>query len=49
MQDLAELSIGSRVDMVQISENGLEKKLLDIGFTFGDQFEVVWESFKSIV
>tara|TARA_B100001250_G_C19752436_1_gene768429 strand:- start:871 stop:1104 length:234 start_codon:yes stop_codon:yes gene_type:complete len=41
MQNLAELSIGSKGEMVQISDNSLEQKLLEMGCTPGEQFEVV--------
>ena len=41
MQDLAELSIGSKGEIVQISDNSLEQKLLEMGCTPGEQFEVV--------
>ena len=41
MQNLAELSIGSKGEMVQIYDNSLEKKLLEMGCTPGEQFEVV--------
>ena len=41
MQNLAELSIGSRGEMAQISDISLEQKLLEMGCTPGEQFEVV--------
>ena len=41
MQNLSELSIGSKGEMVQISDNSLEQKLLEMGCTPGEQFEVV--------
>ena len=41
MQNLAELSIGSIGEMVYISDNSLEQKLLEMGCTPGEQFEVV--------
>jgi ferrous iron transport protein A len=41
MQNLAELSTGSKGEMVQISDNSLEQKLLEMGCTPGEQFEVV--------
>ena len=41
MQNLAELSIGSKGEIVQISDNSLEQKLLEMGCTPGEQFEVV--------
>ena len=41
MQNLAELSIGSKGEMVQIYDNSLEQKLLEMGCTPGEQFEVV--------
>jgi ferrous iron transport protein A len=41
MQNLAELSIGLRGEMVRISDNSLEQKLLEMGCTPGEQFEVV--------
>ena len=41
MQNLAELVIGSKGEMIQISDNSLEQKLLEMGCTPGEQFEVV--------
>ena len=41
MQNLAELSIGSKGEMVQIYDNSLEQKLLEMGCTPGERFEVV--------
>jgi ferrous iron transport protein A len=41
MQNLHELSIGSKGEMVQIYDNSLEQKLLEMGCTPGEQFEVV--------
>jgi ferrous iron transport protein A len=41
MQNLAELSIGSKGEMAQIYDNSLEQKLLEMGCTPGEQFEVV--------
>ena len=41
MQNLAELSIGSKGEMVQIFDNSLEQKLLEMGCTPGEKFEVV--------
>lgn len=41
MRNLDELSIGSIGKMVQISDNSLEQKLLEMGCTPGEQFEVV--------
>ena len=41
MQNLSELSIGSKGEMVHISDNILEQKLLEMGCTPGEQFEVV--------
>ena len=41
MQNLAELSIGSKGEMLEISDNSLEQKLLEMGCTPGEQFEVV--------
>ena len=41
MRNLAELSIGVIGEMVQISDNSLEQKLLEMGCTPGEQFEVV--------
>ena len=41
MQNLAELLIGSKGEMIQISDNSLEQKLLEMGCTPGEQFEVV--------
>jgi len=41
MQCLAELSIGSKGEMVRIFDNNLEQKLLEMGCTPGENFEVV--------
>ena len=41
MQNLSELVIGSKGEMIQISDNSLEQKLLEMGCTPGEQFEVV--------
>ena len=41
MQNLAELVIGSKGEMIQIFDNSLEQKLLEMGCTPGEQFEVV--------
>ena len=41
MRNLPELSIGSKGEIVQISDNSLEQKLLEMGCTPGEQFEVV--------
>ena len=41
MQNLAELLIGSKGEMIQISDNSLEQKLLEMGCTPGEKFEVV--------
>ena len=41
MQNLAELVIGSKGEMIQISDSSLEQKLLEMGCTPGEQFEVV--------
>ena len=41
MQNLAELVIGSKGEMIQISDNSLEQKLLEMGCTPGEKFEVV--------
>jgi len=41
MQCLAELSIGSTGEMVRIFDNNLEQKLLEMGCTPGENFEVV--------
>jgi ferrous iron transport protein A len=41
MQNLSELLIGSKGEMIQISDNSLEQKLLEMGCTPGEQFEVV--------
>ena len=41
MQNLAELSIGSKGEMAQISDGNLEQKLLEMGCTPGEKFEVV--------
>ena len=41
MQNLSELLIGSKGEMIQISDNSLEQKLLEMGCTPGEKFEVV--------
>ena len=41
MQNLSELSIDSKGEIVQISDNSLEQKLLEMGCTPGEKFEVV--------
>ena len=41
MQNLAELVIGVKGEMIQISDNSLEQKLLEMGCTPGEKFEVV--------
>ena len=41
MQNLDKLAVGSKGEMVQISDNSLEQKLLEMGCTPGEQFEVV--------
>ena len=41
MQNLAELSVGLKGEMGQISDNILEQKLLEMGCTPGEKFEVV--------
>ena len=41
MQCLAELSSGSTGEMVRIFDNNLEQKLLEMGCTPGENFEVV--------
>ncbi|MDC0249469.1 ferrous iron transport protein A [Flavobacteriales bacterium] len=41
MQNLAELLIGEKGEMIQISDNSLEQKLLEMGCTPGEKFEVV--------
>mgnify|MGYP003997292597 CR=1 FL=1 len=41
MQNLAELLIGSKGEMIQISDNSLEQKLLEMGCTPGEKIEVV--------
>jgi len=41
MQNLASLVVGDKGEMVQISDNLLEQKLLEMGCTPGEQFEVV--------
>ena len=41
MHNLAELSIGSKGEMAQISDSNLEQKLLEMGCTPGEKFEVV--------
>ena len=41
MQNLAGLVVGDKGEMVQISDNSLEQKLLEMGCTPGEKFEVV--------
>lgn len=41
MKILADLSIGAMGEMLDISDNLLEQKLLEMGCTPGEQFEVV--------
>ena len=41
MQKLSDLKIGSQGEMIQISDDMLEQKLLEMGCTPGEQFEVV--------
>ena len=41
MQNLDELAISSKGEMIHISDNSLEQKLLEMGCTPGEQFEVV--------
>ena len=41
MKILAYLSIGAKGEMLDISDNLLEQKLLEMGCTPGEQFEVV--------
>jgi ferrous iron transport protein A len=41
MEILADLSIGAKGEMLDISDNLLEQKLLEMGCTPGEQFEVV--------
>ena len=41
MQNLAKLSIGSKGEIVQVSDNSLEQKLLEMGCTPGEEIEVV--------
>ena len=41
MKILADLSIGVKGEMLDISDNLLEQKLLEMGCTPGEQFEVV--------
>ena len=41
MKILADLSIGEKGEMLDISDNLLEQKLLEMGCTPGEQFEVV--------
>jgi len=41
MQNLDELSVGSKGEMVKIFDNILEQKLLEMGCTPGEQFEVI--------
>ena len=40
MQNLAELVIGSKGEMIQISDNSLEQKLLEMGCTPGEKIIV---------
>ena len=41
MQNLASLVVGDKGEMVQISDNSLEQKLLEMGCTPGEKIEVV--------
>ena len=41
MKIVADLSIGAKGEMLDISDNLLEQKLLEMGCTPGEQFEVV--------
>ena len=41
MQNLAELAIGAKGEMIRIADSSLEQKLLEMGCTPGEQFEVV--------
>ena len=41
MKILADLSIGAKGEMLDVSDNLLEQKLLEMGCTPGEQFEVV--------
>ena len=41
MQNLSQLIIGSKGEMIQISDHILEQKLLEMGCTPGENFEVV--------
>ena len=41
MKILADLIIGAKGEMLDISDNLLEQKLLEMGCTPGEQFEVV--------
>jgi ferrous iron transport protein A len=41
MKILADLSIGAKGEMLDILDNLLEQKLLEMGCTPGEQFEVV--------
>ena len=41
MKILADLSIGAKGEMLEILDNLLEQKLLEMGCTPGEQFEVV--------
>ena len=41
MQNLAELEIGSIGEMLIISDNSLEQKLLEMGCTPGEKFEII--------
>ena len=41
MKILADLSIGAKGEMLEIIDNLLEQKLLEMGCTPGEQFEVV--------
>ena len=40
MQKLSELEVGSRGEIIQISDNLLEQKLLEMGCTPGEKFEL---------
>lgn len=41
MRNLASLVVGDKGEMVQIFDNSLEQKLLEMGCTPGEKFEVV--------
>lgn len=41
MQNLAELSIGSKGEIVRISDNSLVQKLLEMGCALAEQFWIV--------